>query len=237
VNDQDKYRNPQDWLNAEAVQIRNEKRWERWEHDSHADHEFFEASWDWAYSVARSFVRGLRLREDDLKDVAQDTTLNVRKYFRSFQSRNQEAQYTTWLHQIVKNECLDRARAGEKLAEVNITDDNREFVEKAALQNDIGRPHDVQYEEHDRVEKLLKPLSERDAEMLWQWADQDPPELIAERVGMSVAAVKARIYRALERLAGAVGTKKRTTRKKRTTKRSLKKKRSAPSATMQQAAG
>src|SRR5215475_10983805 len=73
--------------------------------DSEAFRLLFEAHKDRVYSIALCFFDG---DEATAKDITQDVFLKLMKTISQFENR---ALFTTWLHRLVTNACLDRKRA------------------------------------------------------------------------------------------------------------------------------
>jgi RNA polymerase sigma-70 factor (ECF subfamily) len=65
----------------------------------------FEANKDRVYSIALCFFDG---DEATAKDITQDVFLKLMKTISQFENR---ALFSTWLHRLVTNACLDRKRA------------------------------------------------------------------------------------------------------------------------------
>jgi RNA polymerase sigma-70 factor (ECF subfamily) len=73
--------------------------------DSDAFRLLFEAHKDRVYSIALCFFDG---DEAAAKDITQDVFLKLMSTISQFENRSQ---FSTWLHRIVTNACLDRKRA------------------------------------------------------------------------------------------------------------------------------
>jgi RNA polymerase sigma-70 factor (ECF subfamily) len=73
--------------------------------DSEAFRLLFEAHRDRVYSIALCFFDG---DEATAKDITQDVFLKLMRTISQFEDRSQ---FSTWLHRIVTNACLDRKRA------------------------------------------------------------------------------------------------------------------------------
>src|ERR1051326_8292712 len=73
--------------------------------DSEAFGLLFEAYKDRVYSIALCFFDG---DEAAAKDITQDVFLKLMSTISQFENRSQ---FSTWLHRIVTNACLDRKRA------------------------------------------------------------------------------------------------------------------------------
>jgi RNA polymerase sigma-70 factor (ECF subfamily) len=73
--------------------------------DSGAFRLLFEAHKDRVYSIALCFFDG---DEAAAKDITQDVFLKLMSTISQFENRSQ---FSTWLHRIVTNACLDRKRS------------------------------------------------------------------------------------------------------------------------------
>src|SRR5215472_4702337 len=73
--------------------------------DSDAFRLLFEAHKDRVYSIALCFFDG---DEATAKDITQDVFLKLMNTISQFENRSQ---FSTWLHRVVTNACLDRKRA------------------------------------------------------------------------------------------------------------------------------
>src|SRR2546428_7176070 len=65
----------------------------------------FEAHKDRVYSIALCFFDG---DEAAAKDITQEVFLKLMTFISQFQNRSE---FSSWLHRIVTNACLDRKRA------------------------------------------------------------------------------------------------------------------------------
>src|SRR5215471_7332961 len=73
--------------------------------DSGAFRLLFESHKDRVYSIALCFFDG---NEAIAKDVTQEVFLKLMTVISQFQNRSE---FSTWLHRLVTNACLDRKRA------------------------------------------------------------------------------------------------------------------------------
>jgi RNA polymerase sigma-70 factor, ECF subfamily len=73
--------------------------------DSDAFRLLFEAHKDRVYSIALCFFDG---DEMTAKDITQDVFLKLMSTISQFENRSQ---FSTWLHRVVTNTCLDRKRS------------------------------------------------------------------------------------------------------------------------------
>lgn len=190
----------QGWLNQRANQICVDGSWQGWGRGlfSDEDQRFFAKTHEWAVAVARSFERGGKLHAENVADVAQEVAIKVQRFFGTFHRDGQEAQYSTWLHRVVMNACLDATGRRARRSEIEITEENTNAVEMA-LQKRRGRKDEIQLENTEFTQKMLAPLSSVEREMLLMQADGDTAKQIAEHFGITVSAARAKMFRAIHR--------------------------------------
>jgi len=61
------------------------------------------------------------MREEDTRDVVQDTFIRVWKHLANYDGRSL---FTTWLYAIVFNLCLDRIRVKKRKPEISLTEEH-----------------------------------------------------------------------------------------------------------------
>jgi RNA polymerase sigma-70 factor, ECF subfamily len=129
-------------------------------------------------------------REDAL-DAAQDVFLTCLRKLKGF--RGQSA-FTTWLHRVTVNVCLDTLRrrrpeqpAGDELPEVP-----------------VGDPSDSAVEAVDVQRALLQVPAEFRTVLVLHDIHGQPYEAIAETLGTPVGTVKSRLHRGRVALARAL---------------------------------
>jgi RNA polymerase sigma-70 factor, ECF subfamily len=139
------------------------------------------------YAIAYRMLGG---REDAL-DAAQDVFLTCLRKLRGF--RGQSA-FTTWLHRVTVNVCLDTLRrrrpeqpAGDELPEVP-----------------VGDPSDSAAEAVDVQRALLRVPAEFRTVLVLHDIHGQPYEAIAETLGTPVGTVKSRLHRGRVALARAL---------------------------------
>jgi RNA polymerase sigma-70 factor, ECF subfamily len=146
-------------------------------------------------------LRYTRVRED-AEDVVQQTFHKMFVYLNSFEGKSS---FSTWLKRIAINEALMLLRRGRALREVLI--DNSSAVETDAPRLDIpdsSPDPEANYLKREYLEVLSTAINEltlglRTAIELRELAELSTRET-ARRLGVSVAAVKARIFHGRSKL-------------------------------------
>lgn len=87
--------------------------------DSDAFRLLFESHKDRVYSIALCFFDG---DEATAKDITQDVFLKLMTTISQFENRSQ---FSTWLHRLVTNACLDRRRALRRFLSLGDTGERR----------------------------------------------------------------------------------------------------------------
>ena len=135
--------------------------------------------------------------EEDASDCLQETML---KAWRSLPSFHGEAAFTTWLHRIAVNCCLDHLRKTARAELVSLDGlgeegfdppDRADGPEEAALKADA----------REQAAAAVQALPEgmREAVILCA-LEGESYETAADRMGVSVGTVKSRLSRAREKL-------------------------------------
>ena len=146
-------------------------------------------------------LRYARVRED-AEDIVQQTFQKAFIHLDSFEGKSS---FSTWLTRIAINEALMFLRRGRALREVPI--DNSSGRETAASTLDIpdsGPDPETNYLKRESIEVLSAAINEltvrlRTAIQLRELADLSTQET-ARRMGVSVSAVKARVFQGRRKL-------------------------------------
>jgi RNA polymerase sigma-70 factor (ECF subfamily) len=153
--------------------------------------------------VERHYNSCLKLALSILRDKsdAEDEVQNACwKAFEHLAQFNREAKFSTWLTRIVVNQCLMRLRQAKR-AKLFYMDDTQVGDEVVTLELPDGNPNpeqelgkaevaEVVLKEIERIPPLLRNVFVlRDVKQL-------PMEVVAETLGISVAAAKSRLLRA-----------------------------------------
>lgn len=145
------------------------------------------------FSVVNDFVS----REDDAEELAQEVFVKAYERLSSFGNRSK---FSSWLYMIAKNHCRDYAK--------NIRRNNSRFSEMKERDLDQKLRHeelpDQEIERKEWVEILnegLSSINEDNAEaFLMKYDGSMSYKAMSERLGMSVSALKVRVYRAKKEL-------------------------------------
>lgn len=140
------------------------------------------------YNIAYRMLGG---REDAL-DASQDVFLICLRKLKGFRGHSA---FTTWLHRVTVNVCLDALRrrrpeqpSGEELPEVP-----------------VGDPSDSAAEAVDVQRALLQVPTEFRTVLVLHDIHGQPYEAIAESLGVPVGTVKSRLHRGRVALGRALG--------------------------------
>jgi RNA polymerase sigma-70 factor (ECF subfamily) len=145
-------------------------------------------------SVARKYVRD----EDDAEDVTQDAMLLAHRYRDSFRG---ESRYTTWLYRVTATAALMFLRRQRRLSREIPSSGSRNEVDGSWLERHAA-PSDLRAEVIARDEladmgRAVAELGEKYPAVFWRrYGDGRTETEIARELGLSVAAVKTRAFRA-----------------------------------------
>lgn len=141
-------------------------------------------------------LRLCRNRED-AADAAQDTFLSA---WRAIAKFRQDSAFSTWLHRLAVNACIDRMRKEKHHAGEASLDDETCSV---TLQDTAPAPETLceQKELREDIAKALRTLPEEYARiLLLREMQQLSYAEIAQREGMELGTVKSRLSRARRQL-------------------------------------
>lgn len=156
------------------------------------------------YALARRMLGN----DADAEDVTQDVLLQVVRKLNTFRG---ESQLGTWLHRVTVNAALAH-RAKRASRQKHETSEVEEATfDTAVLTSPVKRWHSspeeplLTAEQAEIIEKAIRQLPEpyRDVYVLADVEHLSNAE-IAERLGLSVAAVKSRLHRARLRMRAAL---------------------------------
>jgi RNA polymerase sigma-70 factor (ECF subfamily) len=134
----------------------------------------------------------------DAEDAAQETFL---KAFRHLARYDPQRRFLNWILAMASNHCIDQIRRSKRRTAVPL-----EALPEAILPADTLGPEAAaqQADSRQMVQQLTLELeaTDRAALMLYYWHDMSY-EGIAAALGISISAVKSRLYRARRQLAEA----------------------------------
>ncbi|MEX0928102.1 MAG: RNA polymerase sigma factor [Balneolales bacterium] len=142
-------------------------------------------------------IRGFEKDEDEVAELAQQIFVTAYERLNTF---NQASKFSSWLHSIAANLCLDFVK--------NIRRTNKRFSEMASehLENSLiehANPHgNLEMKELDvMLNQALGQLPEEYSQLiLLKYREGLAYEVISERLGIPVNALKVRAHRARKEL-------------------------------------
>jgi RNA polymerase sigma-70 factor (ECF subfamily) len=153
-------------------------------------------------SVAMKYVRN----EQDAEDVTQDAMLLAHRYRDSFRG---ESRYSTWLYRVTATAALmflrrQRRLARELPASGAVDEDGTALLERQAAPVDL-RGEVIARAEVGTVADAVAKLGAKYPAVFWKRYGEGRTETeIAHELGISVAAVKTRAFRARQAALEAV---------------------------------
>jgi RNA polymerase sigma-70 factor, ECF subfamily len=158
-------------------------------------------------SVAMKYVRD----EQDAEDVTQDAMLLAHRYRDSFRG---ESRYSTWLYRVTATAALMFLRKQRRLArEIPASgtlvdsgngDEGTPLLERQAAPNDL-RNEVIARRDCGVVAEAVARLGAKYPAVFWKRYGEGRTETeIADELGLSVAAVKTRAFRARQAALAAV---------------------------------
>jgi RNA polymerase sigma-70 factor (ECF subfamily) len=151
--------------------------------------------------ILRVVLRYAHVRED-AEDIVQKSFQKAFVYLHKFEGKSS---FSTWLTRIAINESLMLLRHGRALREVSVDDHSEAEGNAASLEMPDSRPNpEASYLRRERAQILSETLGNlcpgmRKAVELRELAELSTEET-ARRMGVSVAAVKGRLFHARKKL-------------------------------------
>jgi RNA polymerase sigma-70 factor (ECF subfamily) len=146
-------------------------------------------------SVAMKYVRD----ESDAEDVTQDAMLLAHRYRDSFRG---ESRFSTWLYRVTATAALMFLRKQRRLSReipasgTHHDEDGTPWLEQQAAPSDL-RSEVIARGELDLVSEAVAKLGAKYPAVFWKRYGEGRTETeIARELGLSVAAVKTRAFRA-----------------------------------------
>jgi RNA polymerase sigma-70 factor (ECF subfamily) len=154
-------------------------------------------------SVAMKYVRD----EQDAEDVTQDAMLLAHRYRDSFRG---ESRYSTWLYRVTATAALMFLRKQRRLAReipasgTVVDEDGTPLLERQASPADL-RGEVIARRDCGVVAEAVARLGAKYPAVFWKRYGEGRTETeIADELGLSVAAVKTRAFRARQAALAAV---------------------------------
>ena len=158
----------------------------------------------------RSYVRSVAMKyirdEQDAEDVTQDAMLLAHRYRHSFRG---ESRYSTWLYRVTATAALmflrrQRRLAREVPASGSIDEEGTALLERQPAPTDL-RGEVIARAEAGTVADAVAKLGAKYPAVFWKRYGEGRTETeIARELGLSVAAVKTRAFRARQAALAAV---------------------------------
>ena len=154
-------------------------------------------------SVAMKYIRN----EQDAEDVTQDAMLLAHRYRDSFRG---ESRYSTWLYRVTATAALMFLRKQRRLsreipASGSIDDEGTALLERQAAPTDL-RGEVIARADLGTVSEAVARLGAKYPAVFWKRYGEGRTETeIAKELGLSVAAVKTRAFRARQAAVAAIG--------------------------------
>jgi RNA polymerase sigma-70 factor, ECF subfamily len=137
---------------------------------------------------------------DDVDDIAQEVFIRV---YRSLPRFKFDASFFSWIYRITMNLCIDEIRKRKIRKVLSLDFLTEDALEKSRKSKDHNSPSDSMLADERRqmVQAALQELrpEHRDILVLREYKDLGYTE-IAETLGISLEAVKSRIFRARSEL-------------------------------------
>ena len=155
----------------------------------------------------RIFALALRYTRvpEDAEDVVQQTFQKAFVYLRKFEGKSS---FSTWLTRIAINEALMLLRRGRALRELHIDDSSSEGTAPGLEVADTNPDPETRYLQLEGAQILAAAMRQLRAGMRRALELRELRELTAQetarRMGLSVSAVKARIFHGRRKLGQAV---------------------------------
>lgn len=136
------------------------------------------------------FIYTITGRSDSIEDIAQTVFIKMIRYLPKL---DHAAQFEAWLFRMAKNSCIDHLRRQRWQRFLSPLEDEKhaEIPET---------PTSVDSEELDALKHALAQLKPKDRALLALAQEGYSQNEMAETVGISVVALKARLHRAREQL-------------------------------------
>lgn len=158
----------------------------------------------------RAYVRSVALKyvrdEQDAEDVTQDAMLLAHRYRDSFRG---ESRYSTWLYRVTATAALMFLRKQRRLSREmpcsgSVDDEGTGLLERQAAPGDL-RGEVIARAESSTVADAVAALGAKYPAVFWKRYGEGRTETeIAKELGLSIAAVKTRAFRARQAAVAAL---------------------------------
>ena len=150
--------------------------------------QFMNESMDFAYQVARQFIKN----PDEIRDAIQVAYIKAWKSFSNFSE--DKSLFTTWYYSILRNECIDHLRKQRKFYKEDINQAN-------SLNGDEWSVDIESYELHQQIILLADRLSAGQKEVfLLRDVQGYAIKEVAQITRKSVGSIKTNLYLARKKL-------------------------------------
>lgn len=160
------------------------------------------ANFDFDLDQTRAYVRSVAMKyvrdEQDAEDVTQDAMLLAHRYRESFRG---ESRFSTWLYRVTATAALmflrkQRRLAREVAASAALDDEGTGWLERQPAPTDL-RGEVIAKRDLAVVSEAVAKLGTKYPAVFWKRYGEGRTETeIAKELGLSVAAVKTRAFRA-----------------------------------------
>jgi len=142
--------------------------------------------------------------EDDVANLAQDIFVRAWEKLESFDRR---AAFSTWLYSLARNACLDYAKNIRRRT-VRLEDLEPDFEERLLSDYQTADRELMELERWQLLEEAVSRLPEEySVPLLMKYRDGFGYDVISERLGVTVSALKVRVHRARKEMKEWIDTR------------------------------
>ncbi len=141
----------------------------------------------------------------DADDAVQDAFVKLYAHMTTYRA---DLSFDAWFSRIVVNTCLDQLKARRRLPawSAGLHDSARDLVESLATHEPSAERRMLGRDAWRAVSDAVRHLPARQREVfVLTHLDEQPPQAIAQALGMSPATVRVHLFRALRRLRSVLG--------------------------------
>lgn len=142
---------------------------------------------------------------DDVEDIAQEVFIRV---YRSLPKFKFNSSFFSWIYRITMNLCIDEIRKRKIRRMLSLDFLAEDYLDKSGVSDEVTTPSEsvLLNEKKDIVRRAMHHLSKEHREILTLREYQDLSyDEIAEILGLTVQAVKSRIFRARSEIRNLLG--------------------------------